>query len=476
MLLESGVVIYQGIRLGTALIAAANRALGAETEAYSDPDGAVAKFRSFLGKPSGPDLLQAKAYEPLAPWLERRLHDGKVTAGDIEAAEYAVVLTLKTLDGAQLALLSLADQGALKRKLASKGAPHRRSLASPQAEVIYDKLLDSSVQMVRTLTPGPTNTLAQALRILHEWIDDLGFAHRFDSVDTQLGAIADKTDGIARGQGEIASQLAEIAAAIKTEASDRYRLANAPLHHVDLIAALSPMRMSRFLQLSEGDEREAMRLYHWNQSVSAQVYLAVHILEVVLRNAIDAQLRIFNPLQEGNHSPDWTLDPCSLITAITVTSDRDRTPVDHLHEAVAGARKTHLRSRQNRQVTHNDVIAHTGLRIWRNFIPTTPGRAGRFRNALWRESVHRAFPHLAASEYVLGATVERILLARNRAAHLEPFLSARRLDETYADITFVLRAVSGPVDQWFQSRQELTPLLEHPLAARTALDPPEPPA
>ena len=433
-----GVALYQGARVGGALVAALNRALGSTAEAYAEPEGVVAKMRTALGLPNAHEFLQRKAYERFAPWLQQKVVDGTLTPGDIEATERAVVATLEHFDAGEIAQLAIADRARLRTKLAEAGARHRANIGSSIGEELFDKLLDGSVRTVRTLTPGPTKEFGQALKILKEWQDeaaaatDAGFVAVVGAVQTGNAAVVDAVqagnlavvNAVKVGSAELAQQLADAVAQLRI---DRHKLENAPQDHGALIAALSPVRMARFLDACDGDQREAMRLYHWSQSVSAQVYLSVHILEVVLRNVIDTHLRTFNHSQ-GNRA-DWTFDPCNLITRSLVVPQRDGRSYSPLEDAKRRAGRTRRGSQV--AITHDDVVAHSSLRLWRNLLPTTPNRPGRFRNALWRVALHRAFPHLEASEFMLGATLDRMIVARNRAAHLEPFLSVRRLEDTY---------------------------------------------
>ena len=66
---------------------------------------------------------------------------------------------------------------------------------------------------------------------------------------------------------------------------------------------------------------EAIRLYRWNIDLSGAVYEALHVFEVVLRNALDEQLRSWNASQPDPstgrfHSPDWLIDPSALLLRI----------------------------------------------------------------------------------------------------------------------------------------------------------------
>ncbi|RAN71124.1 hypothetical protein B5P43_34320 [Bacillus sp. SRB_336] len=53
-----------------------------------------------------------------------------------------------------------------------------------------------------------------------------------------------------------------------------------------LLRRLSPPRLAPYLDTA-GSLQGAVRLYRWNVELSGAVYEALHIFEVVLRNAMD---------------------------------------------------------------------------------------------------------------------------------------------------------------------------------------------
>ena len=75
---------------------------------------------------------------------------------------------------------------------------------------------------------------------------------------------------------------------------------------------LARARLAPYLVACNGVERRAIRLYQWNIELSGAVYQALHVVEVVLRNAIDSQLCTWNALQADGKtgeplSRDWRL-------------------------------------------------------------------------------------------------------------------------------------------------------------------------
>ena len=53
---------------------------------------------------------------------------------------------------------------------------------------------------------------------------------------------------------------------------------------------ISAARLAPFLKVAEGNLDAALDLYHWHARVGAASFLTMHHLEVLVRNAIDAEL------------------------------------------------------------------------------------------------------------------------------------------------------------------------------------------
>lgn len=80
-----------------------------------------------------------------------------------------------------------------------------------------------------------------------------------------------------------------------------------------IAALLSTPRLTPYLELTNGNVKEALQLYRWNIELSGALYEAVHVVEVIIRNAVDEQLRTWNSHQRDratgrSHGSDWLLD------------------------------------------------------------------------------------------------------------------------------------------------------------------------
>jgi hypothetical protein len=218
-----------------------------------------------------------------------------------------------------------------------------------------------------------------------------------------------------------------------------------PPRHARLAAHLSAPRLGPYLAAADGNHKDALRLYAWNIDLSGAAYEALHIVEVVLRNAIDRELCSWNAQQIDTatalpHSPDWLMDPARLLVRL---SGND------LKRAQDRARKALGRGRQP---AHPDVLAQLSFGTWRFLLPDKD----RGRQLLWNQAIHRSFPHLATDTRQLVANVHSIYQLRNRVAHLEPLLAPGAVRAEYNAMRSVLAAIEPVAEQWFTSRQRIT--------------------
>jgi hypothetical protein len=61
-------------------------------------------------------------------------------------------------------------------------------------------------------------------------------------------------------------------------------------NEAQLLATLTPHRLQRYLQSSQGNVSQALKLYVANAHVAAALLPDLHFLEIALRNKIDAKL------------------------------------------------------------------------------------------------------------------------------------------------------------------------------------------
>ncbi|GAA1836256.1 Abi family protein [Nocardioides hankookensis] len=216
-----------------------------------------------------------------------------------------------------------------------------------------------------------------------------------------------------------------------------------------IIARLSEPRLGPYLAAAGGNHKDALRLYGWNIDLSGAVYEALHVFEVVLRNALDQQLCTWNATQSDAttglpHARDWLMDPSRLLKRLLR---------DDLEKATKRA-TTALRG-SGRAPGHPDVLTQLTFGTWRFLLPDRdPGR-----RLLWDQALRHGFPHLSVQPRDLVAQVDGVYRLRNRVAHLEPLLAQGAVRAEYNAMRHVLAAIDPTIEQWFTSRQRITAAL-----------------
>lgn len=213
---------------------------------------------------------------------------------------------------------------------------------------------------------------------------------------------------------------------------------------------LARARLAPYLVACNGVERRAIRLYQWNIELSGAVYQALHVVEVVLRNAIDSQLCTWNALQADGEtgeplSRDWLMTPAPLLRRLVREQELEN----------ARQRAERAIRRHKRPLAHADLLAQLSFGTWRFLLPDRdPGR-----QLLWRQALHNAFPHLQRSPDELRRSVHGIYQLRNRVAHLEPLLRTGVVRRQFQDMRAVLAEIDPDVEHWFISQQRVTAVL-----------------
>lgn len=210
---------------------------------------------------------------------------------------------------------------------------------------------------------------------------------------------------------------------------------------------ISKPRMDPYLRRSNGNVKGALNLYHWNVDFSAAAYEALHILEVVMRNAMDAELCSWNARQVApdgaNRSVDWLIDPAPVLMRLLRG--------DHLKaQKYAG-----IALKNRRTPLHADMLAQLTFGTWRFLLPTKLGKdAGR--DLLWRDALSDAFSRRSTSDPApLMRSVGNLYKLRNRVAHLEPLLDVNA-QTVLKDLRHVLGAIDSSTEDWVVARQRIT--------------------
>lgn len=160
--------------------------------------------------------------------------------------------------------------------------------------------------------------------------------------------------------------------------------------------AFSEPRLTAYAAAANRDATTAERLYWWNIEISGAFYGPLHCLELVLRNALDVQLR-------SAYTRDMWWDAAPL-----TASGMDM---------VAEARVKCLR-RGARRVTADDIVAGLSFGFWTSLLSNS--RGSQYDRRLWVPTLYRAFPQYHGRRRDLHDNLEAMRLLRNRIMHHEP--------------------------------------------------------
>ncbi|MFI8778629.1 hypothetical protein ACIGH6_16275 [Brachybacterium paraconglomeratum] len=205
-----------------------------------------------------------------------------------------------------------------------------------------------------------------------------------------------------------------------------------------IAACLHPARLLTYTAAVQGDPRKAIDLYLWNLRLAAAFQEVLALVEIGLRNALDAQLRQWVPAQSGSHSPEWLITgrPSPLSTLVTAKT------VGKMQRQAENARglRSSSHPRRHAALTHDDVLAQMTFGTLTALLPIANTNAAKYgaKRVLWGQALINGFPHLDTQTdpdgLVLADRVSRLHLLRNRVAHMEPLLEVNvpaRLTDAY---------------------------------------------
>jgi len=197
-----------------------------------------------------------------------------------------------------------------------------------------------------------------------------------------------------------------------------------------IVGKLSTERLGPYVSACRGDEALALGLYRWNATASAGMHMCLGHVEVLMRNAMDAQLTAMSPI-----------GPWYIILGPKLNA--------HAHEDV---RKARTRATMNgRSETQGRVVAELAFGFWRYLA------SPQYHRTLWTPGLRRAFPGVPIGE--ASKTLDRLLDMRNRIAHHEP-IHNRDLAAIHADGCRVARWVDGSAAAWIEQHCIVSKLID----------------
>ena len=201
---------------------------------------------------------------------------------------------------------------------------------------------------------------------------------------------------------------------------------------------LTADRLRSYLRSCDQDLDRALALYEWNLTASAAVIQTAAIVEVVVRNALDAQLLAW----ASRRSRESWLDVIPL-------DARGQADIEQARDRATNHGRTTL--------THGKVVAELSFGCWRYLT------AQRYHASLWVPALHDAFPggdeDLRRRRREVEHHLANLMLVRNRAAHHEPI---HRRDLDRGQVRYPLSD-----DGQARSSREVCPATINPLTSFT---------
>lgn len=155
---------------------------------------------------------------------------------------------------------------------------------------------------------------------------------------------------------------------------------NAPkIDRAHVISWLSEPRYSKYLEVTRGDDDDALDLYLWNIGLAQAVLKDVSFFEVALRNAYD---RAISSAWSG--SGHWLLDDASPVRRPILRTNK-RGQVNDANRLNRNS-IDHLRNGLRENATTDDIVSNLTLSFWAHMTDRSHERD------LWIPVIHKAWP------------------------------------------------------------------------------------
>jgi len=172
--------------------------------------------------------------------------------------------------------------------------------------------------------------------------------------------------------------------------------ANHPANTPSIAKLLTQPRLATYDIASSGDRDRALRLYSWNIQASAALWMDFSVLEVILRNALDAQLAAYC------HQPDWWNAPQVRL---------------HVEQQQALKRALSAIGRSGTAPPSGQAVANLTFGFWTSLL------SNRYHQMLWVPSLINAFPYFQGRRGNLHKSLDELRRLRNRIAHHEALIN-----------------------------------------------------
>lgn len=193
---------------------------------------------------------------------------------------------------------------------------------------------------------------------------------------------------------------------------------------------ISDARLTQYLEDTDGDEQRALELYEWSSRMSSECFRIIGHLEILLRNAIDNELKRY--YHEEECGIPWFLQISSPL------GDRNQDIINHVREQLRNNRKPDARDR---------IIASLTFGFWSSLFRK------EYDNNLWKPILHHIFsrgtnPKVKRSE--VSRLVESIRVTRNHAAH-QNYMRDFDVRKAMNDVFNLAELISPEYCAWMKS-------------------------
>lgn len=194
---------------------------------------------------------------------------------------------------------------------------------------------------------------------------------------------------------------------------------------------ISQARFAPFHDAMGGEQQKAVELYEWHARLAGACFVTLHHFEVLVRNAIDAELGRFQP--DLPLRDTWLMDFNILqpagIKQVIVAVER----LDHGKEPGRGR-----------------VVAGLSFGFW-------AGLFSKHYEEIWRHRLRNAFPGASVRKDMIEP-MRLIQRFRNRTAHHDCLLNQPVIDR-YSDMRMIARWIDPAAEAWLVSSSSIEDVL-----------------
>lgn len=197
---------------------------------------------------------------------------------------------------------------------------------------------------------------------------------------------------------------------------------------------IADARFGPYLAEAEGNHGSALALYVWNTRISAASLETLHHVEVLLRNAVDAQ---FQPVDASENPRDTWLEDSAVLNE--ASRQRVRDTIRRL-------------TRAHRTPTRGRVVAGLSFGFWRALFD-------KKYDGLWVSNLHRAFPASSGDRAEIATLMANLVPFRNRLAHHETIVR-RQIGSHYEEMLTLASLIDPLARSWIDHVSHVRELLD----------------